>query len=103
MKEHRLKFKNKELCDAVYTGRKPFEIRLNDRDYQVGDVIIPIAVDDDGQPVDHPINNVRYRITYVTDWEGVIAEGYCVFGIKRIRATGMLHPTWDNISRTSVR
>ncbi len=36
MKLHKLKL-NIEFCDAVFSGKKAFEVRFNDRGYQTGD------------------------------------------------------------------
>lgn len=38
MKFHELKIKQ-EYWDAIRSGIKPFEIRKNDRDFQVGDIV----------------------------------------------------------------
>lgn len=84
-KTHCLKFKGLELCDAVYEGRKSYEIRKNDRDYQVGDIIRPIPLDDNLNAINHPIAQCTYVITFMSDkYEGVIADDYCVFGIARV-------------------
>jgi len=58
------------FCDAVYEGRKSFEIRRNDRGYQTGDHIRfvpfrPDAKDDDEKYPDHPIMYNEYVITYM--------------------------------------
>lgn len=80
---HVLKFKGADLCDAVYEGRKPYEIRFNDRDYKVGDIIQPVSIDEYHCRINHPIDSVRYVITYVSyEWPEALKEGYCVFGIK---------------------
>lgn len=80
-KVHRLKFKSISLCDAVYSGTKTHEVRFNDRDYKTGDLILPIAMEDNLTPVIHPINNMVYEVGYVSQGTG-IADGYCVFSIK---------------------
>ena len=82
---HKLKFKGEALCDAVYEGRKPFEIRFNDRNYEVGDLIYPIPLDNDLNPIEHPIAKCIYKITFVIKDTPELAPGYCVFGIERIR------------------
>lgn len=80
---HELKFKGKYLCDAVCSGAKKFEIRKNDRNYKVNDIIKPVPVDDECNPMEHPISNERYRITWITtEWENILADGYCVFAIE---------------------
>lgn len=82
---HEIKFKGKDLCDAVYSGEKTYEIRLNDRDYKVGDIIAPISIDNTLNRIYHPIDDVRYVITYISySFPGVIQNGYCVFGMKPI-------------------
>ena len=91
MTEHAIKIKEKYF-KAVLSGEKTFEIRKNDRDYQVGDIIHFVPVDDEcGMIIPHDPN--AYRITYVFHGgEYGLEEGYCVFGIipethdKEIRA-----------------
>lgn len=62
------------FCDLVYSGVKTFEVRRNDRNYQIGDLIC-------FQPVEHPVNDKIYEITYVLSGWG-IQEGFVVFAIK---------------------
>lgn len=82
---HQLKFADKDLCDVVYSGEKTFELRVNDRDYKVGDLIRPIALDVDRNPIDHPLNTMVYEITFVSPpgWEG-IEDNYCIFSMQPI-------------------
>lgn len=65
-KIHELKFAGARLCDAVYYGSKRHEIRKNDRDYQIGDIIKPIPINGDGELISHPISEMLYKITYVS-------------------------------------
>ena len=50
MKTHNLKLRM-DFCDDVLRGKKTFEIRYNDRGYQVGDLIKFRAVDNKGNYV----------------------------------------------------
>ena len=72
-------------ADAVFDGRKNFEVRLNDRGYNAGDEIEFSVVEIGGycRVFTHPLNDKRYRITYVHSGLG-LKEGYVVFGIKEI-------------------
>ena len=73
------------FCDSVYQGLKTFEVRNNDRGYQKGDLIKFIPVGNMLIPVEHPIRDKTYEITYVLSGWG-IKEGYCVFAIKESEA-----------------
>lgn len=77
---HKLKL-NIRFCDAVADGRKPFEVRNNDRCFQTGDVVIFLPVDDEGKAVHHEVEKCFYLITYIVSGWGV-ESGYVVFGIK---------------------
>jgi len=77
--EHHLKIDTVYYC-RVLEGSKTFEIRKNDRDYQVGDrLIMREWLPDKGQYCDHspPINA---EIVYFTTYQQ--QPGYCVLGIK---------------------
>ena len=89
MKLHELKLSNKYFND-VLLNKKTFEIRKNDRDYQVGDLIHFISVqENDIHKLDliRIINNDNvYRITYVLkDVEDYgLDSDYCILGIKKL-------------------
>lgn len=81
MKLHELKIKQ-EYWEEVMSNNKNFELRKNDRDYQVGDLInFKVIIGE----VIIPTESV-YRITYVL--KGVpeygLSEDYCILGIKRM-------------------
>lgn len=82
MKVHEIKIQY-EYALEIFFQRKSFEIRLNDRKYQVGDVIRFTIVDkqDDGILNNHFFLNT-YEITYLTDFAQ--KEGYVVFSIRMI-------------------
>lgn len=80
MRVHNLKILN-DFADAVVMGDKPFEVRENDRGYQKGDYIKFRAIDNNGTPNRHCINDKLYQITFVMNGWG-IKNGYVVLGIK---------------------
>ena len=81
--KHVLKIKQFYI-DSILEGIKNFEIRLNDRGFQKGDLIRFQAVTNDFIPTSisgSPINRRVYEITYVHSGLG-LKENYVVFGIK---------------------
>lgn len=91
MKLHELKILHEYLVD-VDLGRKTFELRKNDRDYQVGDLIRFIDIrEDDSTANKNQIEpnideNTLYRITYVLkDVEKYgLDKDYCILAIKKL-------------------
>lgn len=82
---HKIKI-NINFCDAVLSGDKNFEVRLNDRGYQKGDLIqfIPWKGFSAGYSVPHELAHKTYTITYVLSGYSGIEDDYCVFGIKEV-------------------
>lgn len=76
---HKLKLRE-EFADAVLSGEKRFEIRLNDRGYQNGDLVEFTVKNEYGIVIDHPLNGKKFRITYILSGWG-LKEGYVVFSI----------------------
>ena len=72
---HRLKTAAK-FYEAVRTGKKKFEIRKNDRDFQVGDLVVLEEIDKNGL---YTQRNLSRRICYMTAFHQ--QEGYVVFGM----------------------
>lgn len=89
MKLHELKI-DKEYLDDIKLGLKTFELRKNDRDYQVGDLIKFIDIKQrDSNKGDCDIyidKDELYKITYVLKDvpEYGLDKDYCVLGIKKL-------------------
>lgn len=86
MVTHRLKVLIK-YADAIMDGTKTFEVRKNDRDYEVGDKIVFDVVTNEGNAVGeaarHPLNGATYRIDYILDdFEG-LAQKYVALAISK--------------------
>ena len=79
--QHELKILPKYFND-VYTKVKPFELRKNDRDFQVGDVIYLREYDGEN----YTGRTLVVFVTYVL--KDCIAyglqDGYCILGIRLI-------------------
>lgn len=96
MKLHELKIKHEYLL-AITTGFKTFELRKNDRDYRVGDLIHfieiknrIIAVNEIGKTKEietYIDTNILYEITYILKDvpQYGLDKDYCILGIKKIR------------------
>ena len=89
MKLHELKIKHEYLIEVVM-GRKTFELRKNDRDYQVGDLIRFIDIrqsNNDNCDCDIYINeDDLYKITYVLKDvpQYGLDKDYCILAIKKL-------------------
>ena len=69
--------------EAILTGAKTFEIRYNDRDFQVEDGLI-LQEWDDRNPMEEGHftgREIQRTITYITDFQQ--RPGYVVMGISR--------------------
>lgn len=65
--------------NAVVSGDKTFEVRKNDRNFQVGDKLI-LKEYEDGK---YTGQIIKKEITYILDDNsGYVLQGYVVMGIK---------------------
>lgn len=79
MIEHEVKCWPEKFA-RVQSGQKSFEIRKNDRDYQVGDTLVLREFNKkDGQYVDYS-SPVRAKIVYIDTFEQ--KEGFVVLGLE---------------------
>ena len=79
MRFHELKIKP-EFAVAKINGLKSFEIRLNDRDFQLNDIVRYTCPDD--LFIDIVLKRHLYCITYICDF--MQKDGYIVFADKVI-------------------
>ncbi len=77
--KHGLKI-DQEYFKAVKDGRKKFEIRKNDRDYNVGDILVLLEYDKYYEAFTG--EKITVEITYMTGFAQ--QDGYVVLGIEEI-------------------
>ena len=76
---HILKLLSK-FADSILIGFNTFEILENGRQFHSGDYIRFQAVEDDGHPITHALNDQDYKIVYVIKCP---KEDYVVLKIKK--------------------
>jgi ParB family transcriptional regulator, chromosome partitioning protein len=76
---HELKIKKCYLLHII-EGKKTFEVRKNDRDFQVGDTIRFLPLEDDDYEIKTPLAN--YEITYILADFGGLQQGHVAMAIK---------------------
>lgn len=81
MKIHHLKIKA-EYALSKLQGTKPFEIRRNDRNFEVGDIINYHCID--SPAIDDEISARLYEVVYITNYEQ--QNGYVVFTDRALPA-----------------
>lgn len=77
MKTHELKTLT-GYYQAVKNGTKTFEVRYNDRDFKVGDILILKEYDGTNYSGDF----IKMKITFVLDNKDYCKDGFVVLGIK---------------------
>ena len=84
MKIHKLKLNAKYYEDSE-RGIKTFEIRKNDRDYKIGDVLELREYIEDIRGLGCYTGNVHWKIiTYILDDDLYLAPGYVCLGLSPI-------------------
>ena len=87
MKLHELKIKE-DYFNAILRGEKTFELRKNDRDYQVGDLIHFVDIDGNNHIIGNPAYNKKlvFQITYILQnvQEYGLDKDYCILAIKKL-------------------
>ena len=84
MKIHKLKLNAKYYEDSK-RGIKTFEIRKNDRDYKIGDVLELREYIEDIRGLGYYTENVHWKIiTYILDDDLYLAPGYVCLRLSPI-------------------
>lgn len=87
MKLHELKVKD-EYFREVLRENKTFELRKNDRDYQVGDLIHFVDIEGSNHIIGNPFynKNLVFQITYILKDvpQYGLDKDYCILGIKKL-------------------
>lgn len=82
--KHELKIKQCYLIH-ILEGRKTFEIRKNDRDFQVGDTIHFLPMEDENYDCYSVMSQIpEYRINYVLSDFGGLQQNYVVLAIAPV-------------------
>ncbi len=73
--------------EAIDDGRKPFEVRKNDRGYNAGDVLLLREYEPE-EPIEaarYTGNESHWLVTYVLSGSDFgVRDGYVVMGIRRL-------------------
>lgn len=75
---HELKIESQYFKEVI-NGKKTFEIRKNDRNFKVGDLVKLKEIDENKE---YTGNESVFEITYITDYAQ--KENYIVFSISKI-------------------
>lgn len=89
MKIHKVKSWS-HFFEAIKEGRKLHDLRVNDRDYNIGDTVILQKYDIIGG--EFTGEELRTEITYITDdrypcafSSAILPKDYCILSLKLIR------------------
>ncbi|MCK4706135.1 MAG: DUF3850 domain-containing protein [Gammaproteobacteria bacterium] len=88
MEQHELK-KDPQVFSDSWAGLKTFEIRLNDRDYRIGDVLILKETASTGEemkngaPLEYTGRQLTRRVDYILDGYG-LNEGWVIMSTSAI-------------------
>lgn len=78
MNKHELKIWP-QYFKAVWDGTKTFEIRRNDRNFQIGDMLVLREFDPDDN--EYTGSAICKKVSYILDDSAFVKEGYVVMGL----------------------
>lgn len=76
-----------EYYEAVKSGKKPFEVRKNDRDFKVGDILALNEFDLLERKGQYTGRAIFQRITYILADEAYCKTGFVIIGISPCKIT----------------
>ena len=79
--QHRLKTLSK-YYKKVKSNEKPFEVRINDRPYQVGDILELAEIDDVNYQYTGDV--IKRKVTYILDDPQYVIAGYVIMGLSEV-------------------
>lgn len=79
---HNLKIEQRYF-ESVYTNNKTFELRKNDRDYQVNDILFLREFKDNKWTGREVVREITYVLDNCLDFG--LQDGYCILGIKPVK------------------
>lgn len=68
-----------EYFEAIVAGRKPWEVRFNDRGYQVGDTLYLQEIN--GALDSYTGRSIRGKVSYIYTSEIYLAEGVSILSV----------------------
>ena len=81
MKNHELKILPEYFLEVV-NGNKTFEVRHNDRDFQIGDYVT--LKEYNGETNEYTGRLINVKITYILDNPNYCKEGFVIFSFDRL-------------------
>ncbi len=84
---HQIKIQE-QYYNKIIEGQKTFEVRKNDRDYKINDLIQFVLVANDGTGSIIKVSDKIFKIGFILyGGKFGIDKGYCVFSIKEAAIT----------------
>lgn len=80
---HQLKI-NKKWYEEKIDGRKPWELRLNDRKFKIGDYIGENEIDEDGKETGRFVLEKITNIIYPEEVSGGLEKGYVILSTVQL-------------------
>ena len=89
MKYHELKIEER-FFEGIVNNTKTFEIRKNDRNYEIGDIIHFTITDSTNDEMNKKADDLLLKIVGIlkdSDFPQGIKEGYCIISFKKGSST----------------